>query len=526
MVTLRPLSVSASVQYRRKTRRLVPLLLSTLALLPLATRAETPGLALRALIVGGGPEKEFNQVAIESNVRYLGKLLPGGTARTTLFADGRADNATVLYEEDFYQLPQGDRVLGLLLRGRDALDDNPSHYRKPNLGAKLDGASRSTEIEKAFGQLSRESGAAARPLLLYFTGHGSSNPRDIENNHYDLWNEKEGLSVRDLAAHLARLPQEVPVTIVMVQCFSGAFGNLLFEGGDPKAGLIDRDIAGFFAAVPDRVAAGCTSEVNEAEYHDFTSYFFAALTGRDRVGRRVTGADYNHDGRVGMDEAYCYTLANDKSIDVPVCTSDVFLRRFVPADQNQVFETPYSQALAWAAPGQRVVLETLSKKLQISGEDRLSVAFRKLFEGKGGTGGRRDRINSEATLMRRFETLRQEGRRRLFARFPELERANTPENKALAKEAATFLNRQAQEGQWDDLLKADEALHKADVESEGQAVLESYLYRFVRTGKSVILAHRLGESGDEAVKARYARLLAAEGRSLLPPATVEQSAQK
>src|SRR5262249_52445837 len=161
------------------------------------------------------------------------------------------------------------------------------------------------------------------------------------------------LSVRELARHIARLPASTPVTLVMVQCFSGAFGNVIFEGGDPQGQWTGRDIAGFFAAVNDRMAAGCTSAINETEYHDFTSYFFAALTGRDRVGRRVTGADYNGDGRVGMDEAYCYTLANDQSIDVPICTSDVFLRRFVSHNDRELFRTLYRDVRAWATPAQR-----------------------------------------------------------------------------------------------------------------------------------------------------------------------------
>src|SRR5204863_6599210 len=135
-------------------------------------------------------------------------------------------------------------------------------------------------------------------------------------------------------------------TLVMVQCFSGAFGNVLFEGGDPAAAAVERKIAGFFAAPRERAAAGCTPEVDEAEYHDFTSYFFAALTGRDRVGRKVTGADYNRDGRVGMDEAYAYSLAHDISIDTPTCTSDYFLRRFVPAVDTEVFQSAYASARA------------------------------------------------------------------------------------------------------------------------------------------------------------------------------------
>src|SRR5205823_4254519 len=138
----------------------------------------------------------------------------------------------------------------------------------------------------------------------------------------------------------------------MVQCFSGAFGNVIFTGGDPNASPVDRVIAGFFAATPDRMAAGCTPEVNEAEYHDFTSYFFAALSGRDRVGRTVRGVDYNHDGRVGMDEAYAYALAHDISIDTPTCTSDYFLRRMVTAVDTEVFQTGYARARAWATPAQ------------------------------------------------------------------------------------------------------------------------------------------------------------------------------
>jgi hypothetical protein len=119
------------------------------------------------------------------------------------------------------------------------------------------------------------------------------------------------------------------------------------------------------------MAAGCTPEVNEDDYHDFTSYFFAALSGEDRKGRPVRGADYNHDGVVGMDEAYAYTLIHDESIDTPVCTSDVFLRRFVKTPEAPIFETPYSQMLGWARPSQAAALEGLSAYLKLSGEDRL-----------------------------------------------------------------------------------------------------------------------------------------------------------
>src|SRR5204863_528561 len=168
-------------------------------------------------------------------------------------------------------------------------------------------------------------------------------------------------------------------TLVMVQCFSGAFGNVLFEGGDPAAAAVERKIAGFFAAPRERAAAGCTPEVDEAEYHDFTSYFFAALSGRDRVGRKVSGADYNRDGRVSMDEAFCYTLINDISIDVPVCTSDIFLRKAVTTPDPKVFEASYKDVLSWTTPAQRAALEQLSVKLKLDGDDRAHTVYQHLF---------------------------------------------------------------------------------------------------------------------------------------------------
>lgn len=501
---------------RSLPRRLLCLIAVALLAMPPATsaRRETVWEPIRVLIVGGGPSLEYNQVAIESNVRYVGKLLPPGTARTTLFADGNLQSATVLYDTDSKSLPVAERVLNLLLNGEDSADD-PSHYRKPSLGGKLDGPSKRSEINRAFTQLAQEDESRnGRQLFLYFTGHGSQNKNDLENNHYDLWGDKEELSVRDLARHIAHLPRKVPVAVVMVQCFSGAFGNLIFEDGDPKGAMADRDIVGFFATVKERVAAGCTSAVNEAEYRDFTSYFFAALTGRDRVGRPITGADYNGDGRVGMDEAYCYTLSHDDSIDVPVCTSDVFLRRYMASSKDpEVMQTTYSKIREWASPAQLAALDALSDRLHLSSESRLATAYRKMLEGDS-----HNYLPEARQARRNFTSLQQQGRRRLFQRWPGLANAESAAFKRDRREAIAWLGPQAEDGKWKDLLDAYEALAKVELQQEGQEIAESRLIRFVRLGKSVVLAHRLRETGEPEVKARFARLIEAEGRTLLPPA--------
>ncbi len=512
-------------------------------LLPLTTRALSPHdiprpvrqetgekstVPLRVLIVGGGPSLEYNQVAIESNVRYVARLLPSDAIRTTLFADGNANKATVLYDDDPRAMPTGERVIRLLLGGRDSESYSPAHYRKPNLGSSLDGASKYSELDRVFTQIAGEESkeVSPEPLLLYFTGHGSHNEKEPDNNRYDLWGGGRDLTVRDLAQHIARLPQNVPVTLVMVQCFSGAFGNLIFEGGNQDGHSTDRDIAGFFATVEDRVAAGCTSAINEAEYHDFTSYFFAALTGIDRVGRHVSGADYNHDGRVGMDEAFCYSLIHDESIDVPVCTSDVFLQRYLPMSMSQeaaLFRTPYKSLIAWATPAQRAALDGLSGRLHLAGTDRPNLAYQQ-FQGRIGSRSFRAH-RSDGTAARRYAALRSEGSVLLKQRFPSLRISNLELGGADVKTAVAEFTKQADAGEWKDLLDADDALDKADSDAEDSAIADSQLIRFVRLCKSVMLAHRLRESGDKSVQVRFKRLLEAEGRTLLPPANQQPASR-
>ncbi len=370
---------------------------------------DDPPPALHVLIAGSGPDLAHNQVAIESNVRYVARLLPKGTATRVLFADGRPQTKDVLYAGE----NGGDR------------------FRAPRLPS-LDAPNRLRDFDAQARALT--SGRRA-PLLLYFTGHGSPSPAgDDDDSSYDMWGGDD-LSVRHLAGVLNRIPPAVPVTVIMVQCFSGSFGNLLFQNADPHVPLAPRHLCGFFASVAQRPAAGCTPNVNEADYHDFTGYFFAALSGTDRQGRPTSGADYDGDGRVGMNEAFAYTLIHDDSIDTPVCTSDIFLRRFVKTPEADVFQVPFSQVCRWAGRAQLAALRGLSDALKLSGEGRAASAYRR-FQKTG--------IDS------------------------------------------------------DDLQ---------DVRR----------LRFVRLVKSVVLAHTLEASSDEALKRRFAALLALEAGNPLRP---------
>ncbi|CCW35849.1 hypothetical protein CTKA_02053 [Chthonomonas calidirosea] len=470
------------------------------------------GSSLNVLIVGGGPEPDYNQVAIESNVRYVQRLLPANAQCTTLFADGDPKHDTIYYT-DPAPISIGQHLYDLLIHEDSTY--SADRYRPPHLLRGPDGPSRLSAIRNFFDRMHQQytTSSDPAPLLLYFTGHGSPDRPTYANNRYDLWKPGPDLDVHTLASLLEQIPPKVPVTLIMVQCFSGGFADLLFGGGDPERPYLDRDLVGFFAALPQREAAGCTSEVNEAEYHDFTSYFFAALTGRDRLGHPVTGADYNHDGRVGMDEAFCYTLIHDPSIDTPVCTSDVFLRHFVQASDQEVFSTPWHDLLRWASPAQRAALEAISDQLQLQGESRAQTAFNLVQDDSNLRTLRARFANAESEL----EGQLRDDKAILIANFPKL-RGRGADREAAKQEAIDWLAQNAQQSPWKDLLEAEKRLENLDAQEEQAECVKARQIRFVRLCKSVVLAHKLLAGQDDVLKERYLKLTKAEGRSLLPPA--------
>ena len=114
----------------------------------------------------------------------------------------------------------------------------------------------------------------------------------------------------------------------MVQCYAGGFAHTIFDKADANAGLSTSDRCGFFAQVHDRGAAGCTPDANDADYEEYSSYFWVALAGKSRVGKAVDTADYDKNGQVSFAEAHAYAMIESDTIDVPVRTSGVLLRQY------------------------------------------------------------------------------------------------------------------------------------------------------------------------------------------------------
>ena len=456
------------------------------------------------MIVGGGPDVESNAAQIEGHVHFVAGLLPAAAKHVVLFADGKSDGLTVSYA-DLGASADARRALAILLRDNDA--GEPILTRTPKLDVSIDGPSRLANFRRGLARLSDQAAHQPAPLLLYFAGHGSQDEKNEQDTAYDLW-DNDALKVHALADEVANIPRNVPVVLVMAQCFSGAFANLLFRHGDPKGPYVEGNFAGFFSAKKDREAAGCSYETSQDDYQDFSSYFFGALSGHDRFGHPVSGADYDGDGTVTLHEAFCYALIHDPSADTPVCTSDVFLQRFAPLPDARIYGTPYHETWQAATPAQRAVLDALSQQLGLTGEDRaLTVYDRLSFSDPI---ARPALIQAQDEAKEKLNAFRQTALVPLLEKWPALRWDQSPDReKSLAgatKEA------EADPARFLALLDAEKAHERADEAVENE---EAVLQRFAGLYEHIVEARDLREHGKREVKSRFEILCDSE-QSTLP----------
>jgi len=235
-----------------------------------------PPRASNFLVLGGGGERARNEIALEKNVRYFQRTLQtlgvAPDSATVYFANGNDGEATV-------------RFLDARAREQFKVPEIP-HLQGP------------ATLERFLGwveQSARQS--PQQPVFIYVTGHGGMNGGNLNNNHLVLW-EGDSLTVRAFGLFLGRLPSTTPVVTMMSQCYAGSFANFIHQDANPKRAVVAQPRCGFFATVKELPSVGCTPEVDEADYQDYSSSFFAGLSGVSRTGSAVGSTDYDGDGRV------------------------------------------------------------------------------------------------------------------------------------------------------------------------------------------------------------------------------------
>ncbi|MFO0944854.1 MAG: C13 family peptidase [Planctomycetota bacterium] len=469
-------------------------------------------------VVGGGPEPWSNQVSIEHNVEFyqatMARIRDTPRSETLFFASGQSGQPDVCHIAAL-DVPEANRLLALASGDRR---DLRLAFRRHQLSGVNGGILRHQVLEKLRG-MSRELGPGDR-LLLYFTGHGGKGS-PVTNGCFYAWN-RERITVRDLAEVLDRYSPEVEVMLVMVQCYSGSFANILFTGGDPEHGLASHRRAGFFGTIATRPAAGCTADMKKEDYEEYSTYFWSAVGGIDRTGKDVLAGDLDGDGKQTFVDAHVHALLHSPTIDISMRTSDEYLRRFgrekgkesTGEDRLLAWDSPYASLLEGAGPDLVPLLEGLSRKLNLSGEDRVAVAARLAESVEQGRRRNQQEIRKMEGAVRNAAV--QIGQA-LMVQWPFLRSAWHPETQALlttgGNELITFMTSHREFGNYAELSRMLKDLKEKDLAEERRW---AGLQRFVRAAESAALAHNLQFEKDSSLRSRYDELLRLERWEVAP----------
>ncbi len=260
---------------------------------------------LHALLINGGGRPNINYQSHLLHVRQLLALLEqAGVARDaiTIFssdgADPGADLATrVDAADDLWRL-NGTNLPQLL---------RPVQYTD----TVVDGYPLRPATEADLAAWFAEEAQQLRTgdtLLLYVTDHGEKNQDDPSDNTITLWGNDQKLSVSELRRLLTQVPAGVRVVALMSQCFSGSFSGII-DARQTHHGFPDGSTCGFFASTRDRPAYGCYPENRGKENVGHSFRFFHGLTASGSFAA-----------------AHVDTLVSDATPDVPLRTSDTYLR--------------------------------------------------------------------------------------------------------------------------------------------------------------------------------------------------------
>lgn len=464
------------------------------------------------LIIGGGYSPSGNQVSLEKNVVFFRKLLaesyPSSQSHDLYFADGQRPESDIQYMVPMNDIPKANRYMATIFGSLSKLN---LRYRNSSL-ENVDGISDNKSIDQWFAESKGRIEEGDR-LFIYATAHGgkSLDKKNKYNTRLYLWGG-QFIDVKKLSSHIGSLPDNVDVIIVMVQCYSGGFSHLIFQEALESNKLTNRNICGFYSTVHNRVAAGCTPDINEKNYQEYSSHFWAAIRGKSRMDEDIELTDFDGDGRTSFAEAHAYTLIESKTIDIPVKTSDSWLRRFSKnhsvRDSKFLPSTPYYSLIKSAEPIELAILDGLSYELNISGLHKYDSAKKKSDQIQE---QRKKLADESKQLSSKINRAKGATKRILQFTWPELNNIHSPESvRFLTDKSDVFVKRIENLKSFKELLKYLE--DKSKVERKRLSLEKSWAkyQRFIRTLENVAYQAQLYEKNDAGLIAQYETLKNAE----------------
>lgn len=489
-------------------------------LIPVVVLATIPQLGSGAdyfLTIGGGPTPTNNQVSLEKNVLMLESLLqekyPGGVAHEIYFADGASRGRDLQFYDEAKVIPEANRLLAQVMRQQQYLTLGYRSHEIKNVNASSSRESISKWFEDQGSQLKQ-----GDRLFVYVTAHGgrSSDKKAPENTKLYLWNN-QSYQQSEMTELFNKVPESVPVVLVMVQCYSGGFAETVLAKTDSGKQLDQHNRCGFFATVQTRPAAGCTPDIDEENYEEYSSYFWSALRGKRRNGEPIEPPDYDRDGSVSFEEAHAYAVLNSPTIDIPVKTSDAALRALsrLGDDKNPGLlsaHSPIDELESHATPAELAILKGLSEQLELSGRDRADEA-EKLSKQLD---GRRKEIDKEIRKQNGIKnSILNELSSRLKMRWPELNNRWDPQVGALlTTDSEQVVRMIKQHPRYEELNRIEQEIDRADAQSLDLEKRWCKCQRLIRALENLALRANLPKVADSDQQRSIDRLLAAERGTL------------
>ncbi len=348
--------------------------------------------ANQAILIGGGDNLNSTPEQVEQNVAWVQEVLgKNDLSVSTFFTDGDQSAADVFYRYDNNDANEtGDtKELNEFDLYAQAMEPLARVYGEQHLNSlrtrsnsieNVTGSTVASDLSISIAKLLREN--SDKSNLLIFNGRGKASVGANAQSTIALWNNTQ-MSVAELHSLLNN--SQTPTRFVMTQCQSGGFHRLAYK--DPSQGLTlaQNKRCGFTASTAYSESEVCGEFVNNSDYRDYSTYFFAALDGYDRYGEILAlDPDRDQDGRVTLREAHFYSMQEAHSVDLSSSTSEDFLTQWEPwflkwASANQNLpNNEYAKLFRTTADKHNVSLDnntakTIRSKLNSLEQDKVNL---------------------------------------------------------------------------------------------------------------------------------------------------------
>lgn len=499
------------------------------------------------LTIGGGYAPEGNQASMEANVLFFREVLQQTHASSpyehrVFFADGSDPSpdlqctASLPYSELIP--PELTTILGWKF--------SPIEYRDHQI-TQVDGRNNPKDVERGFDEVLQETLPGDR-LFVYVTAHGGASKTDNPHDTKIYGWDRQSVSASTVSRWLAKVPEQVPVIMVMAQCYCGGFAHAIFEDASQDRGLASGLRIGFFAQQHNLPAAGCRPDISNDE--EYSSYFWGAILGRSRNGKPIEGVDRNLDGQVSLAEAHLYAVIASPTIDIPLRASDALLRAFshlgdttddakadseeaAVSDDPSVGDSSHEDLEVSSFVTMEHTIESLLQNAE-STHREIALHFIKALDVDpalpASSVQQMIRSNQRDGLNRRrqgrssgkaHKDLAEKLKTQMMEQWPELVKVENPQDIDSLQIPLSSICEEIV--QWPDFAAFSD-LERERLESRKRSQaneLKRVQYsRLLHTLESLVLAENLTRIADEAIIERYRAMLALE-QSTLAPSTIE-----